>query len=163
MLELMVTIALVAILTGLAAPSFRSFTSNNRVTTAQNDFVAALNLARIEAVRRGMPVTVCPSVTGTGCDPQGNWTSGWIVFRDPTAAGTVGNPLTDILQKWGAVSGTVTFTFTATRAYVQYQPTGLASIGATMDIAYPGCTGNHRRHVQVSLGGSISSQYQSCP
>ena len=51
LLELMVTIAVLGILLGLTVPTFREFSRNNSVTTAQNDLVTALNVARSEALR----------------------------------------------------------------------------------------------------------------
>ena len=161
-MELMIGIAVAAIIAALAAPSFSSFMNNNRVTAAQNNLVAALNLARSEAVRRATPVTVCASTNGTACATAADWPAGFIVFRDPGATGTVGSA-NDILQKWGATSGGVLFTTAS--ANVQYQPTGLLVGGpaVTVDVSYTGCMGNHKRRVQVSLSGSISSRPQACP
>jgi type IV fimbrial biogenesis protein FimT len=160
LLELMFGIAVLAILVGLAAPSFSSFINNNRVTTAQNDLVAALYVARSESVRRSTVITVCASTNAASCATQNDWASGWIVFLDPGATGTVASTA-NILQKWGPTIGSVTLSTAS--ANVQYQPTGLAIAAATVDIAYSGCIGNHKRRVQVSLSGSVSSHLQSCP
>jgi type IV fimbrial biogenesis protein FimT len=161
LLELMVGLAVVAILAGLAAPGFRTFINNNRVAAAQNDLVAALNLARSEAVRRSTTVTVCASSDGASCATAADWATGWIVFRDPGAAGTVATS-TDVLQKWGAISGGVKFTTAS--GLVQYQSTGtLVGAATTVDISYTGCGGPNKRHLQVSLSGSISNQLQACP
>ena len=73
-MELMVTIAIAAILIGIAIPSFTSTIASNRLTTSANELVTALNLARSEAVKRGQQVVV--SKTGT------NWENGWQVFVD---------------------------------------------------------------------------------
>jgi type IV fimbrial biogenesis protein FimT len=160
LLELLTGITVVAILVGVAAPSFRSFLNNTRVTTAQNDLVAALNLARGEAVRRATTMTACPSASGTACDAGNTWASGWIVFRDQAAAGAVADTA-DIVQKWGAITGGITLATSSLN--VQFQPTGFAANAVTMDVSYTGCIGTRLRHVQVSLGGSISSHRQQCP
>jgi type IV fimbrial biogenesis protein FimT len=161
LVELMFGIAVVAILMAVAVPTFRSFINNNRVTAAQNDLVAALNLARSEAARRSTPVSVCASTDGAACATKTDWPFGWIVFRDPGAAGTVA-ATTDILQKWGPITGSVLLTTNS--GLVQYQSTGtLVGPATTVDISYAGCTGTNKRHVQVSLSGSISSQRQTCP
>ena len=59
LLEIMLVIALLAILLGLGAPSFTEFMRNSRITGKANDLLAGLNLARTEAIKRHVPVTVC--------------------------------------------------------------------------------------------------------
>ncbi|MBN2886034.1 MAG: GspH/FimT family pseudopilin, partial [Chromatiaceae bacterium] len=61
LLELMVTLAIVTIVTTIAVPSFQSVIRNNRAATLSNDLLSALNLARSESVTRGKRVTVCKS------------------------------------------------------------------------------------------------------
>src|SRR5215470_12089665 len=119
-MELMVTLSIVAILVALATPSFRNFTSSNRVTTVNNDLVTALNLARSEAARRSTPVTVCASADGDTCGANTDWASGWIVFQNPGAAGVIASQQ-DVLQKWGSAPGVIQVT--TNDAYLQYQPT----------------------------------------
>ena len=52
MIELLVTMAVAAILMAIAVPSYRSFMISSRVATESNDFLAALNLARSEAIKK---------------------------------------------------------------------------------------------------------------
>jgi type IV fimbrial biogenesis protein FimT len=78
LIELITVILIAAILMALAAPPFRALILNNRITTQTNNFISALNLARSEAVKRGVSATlVC---TGNVC---GN---GWSVFIDENAS-----------------------------------------------------------------------------
>ena len=63
LIELMVTIAVAAILLAIATPSFTSIINSNRLTSAANEMVATLQAARMEAVRLNTTVNVC-----TGCD-----------------------------------------------------------------------------------------------
>lgn len=77
-IELLVTIAIVAILVGIALPSIADTITRNRIAAAANDFIAGLNYARTEALRRNGPAGVCPSASGVACD--GAWTDKWIVF-----------------------------------------------------------------------------------
>ena len=81
LLELMVTVAIVAILAMLAAPAFDSMLKANRTRTVARELMASLNLARSEAARRGQPVSVCRSSDGSSCAASGTgWDKGWIVF-----------------------------------------------------------------------------------
>lgn len=91
LIELMVVIAIVAILTTLAAPSFKRTIQSNAMSSTVNMFMADLRYARSEAVRRGGTVVMCrsdaPEATnptcGSGSGPGGNgWVSGWIIFYD---------------------------------------------------------------------------------
>ena len=75
--ELMITLAVAAILLAIAVPSFRTFVQNSRLTTQADTLVYSLNLARNEAVKLDTPVAVCASSDGATC--TGAWVNGWIV------------------------------------------------------------------------------------
>ena len=61
LVELMVTVVIVAIVLGLAAPSFQDMLRQNRAVSLVNELAASINLARSEAIKRGTRVTVCKS------------------------------------------------------------------------------------------------------
>ncbi len=83
LIELMIALSLLSILIGLAVPGFASITRDTRLATSANNLLAALVLARSEAVKRGRRVTVCTSTDGGSCSADVGWHSGWIVFEDP--------------------------------------------------------------------------------
>lgn len=89
LIELMVTLSVMAILLSIAMPNFQSFILNSRITTQTNNFIMALMLARSEAVKRGSTVTVCSSTNGTKCAGSSNWEGGWLVFVDANGDGVV--------------------------------------------------------------------------
>ncbi|PTN34931.1 hypothetical protein C6366_12445 [Desulfonatronum sp. SC1] len=64
-------VAIAAILTGIAIPAFDVFIGNTRTSTVANEFVSALNLARSEAIKRGVEVYVCRSENGSSCAQVG--------------------------------------------------------------------------------------------
>lgn len=78
--EVLIIVAITAILTVIAIPAFNLFIGNTRTTTIANEFVSALNLARSEAVKRGVNVTVCRSTNGAACVASGDWGQGWMVY-----------------------------------------------------------------------------------
>lgn len=90
LMELMVTITIAGIVMGLALPSFNAAIRNNRLTTYANDFVTAMNVARSEAVKRGMSVTVrrVDNLSFTNLGAGANWENGWDVFADVNGNGT---------------------------------------------------------------------------
>jgi type IV fimbrial biogenesis protein FimT len=86
LLEVMITVAIVAVLTALAFPSYREFTMRMTVSNNTNELVGALSTARSEAVKRGRQVAVIAN--------GGNWANGWqVVAGKTTAAGTVDPPV----------------------------------------------------------------------
>ena len=58
LIELMIVIALIAIISGIAVPNYQSTMQSTREASARNSLVGALNLARSEAVTRNVTVTV---------------------------------------------------------------------------------------------------------
>lgn len=94
LVELMITVAIAMILVTLAIPSFSLMINNAKVTSLTNEFVAALNLARSEALKRSNTVTVCRSNSAfTACSATGAKdyaANGWLVFPDCATAGTLG-------------------------------------------------------------------------
>lgn len=87
LIELMVTIAVLAIIIALATPSFTSVINNNRLSSHANELVASLQLARMEAVRRNVRAVVCRSENGSSCATGAAW-GGWITFVDSNRNGT---------------------------------------------------------------------------
>jgi type IV fimbrial biogenesis protein FimT len=80
--ELVIVIVVVGILVGLGIPSFKYVTVSNRISAEMNTLVGDLRYARSEAIKEGLPVTVCSSTDGTTCAASSTWNTGWIVFVD---------------------------------------------------------------------------------
>jgi len=103
LVELMVTLAIAAIVMALGVPSFQGMMRNNRAATHMNEFTSALNLARSEAVKRGQSASLCPSSDQAACTTidTTNWTVGWIVFVDTNANDTFdgGDTLIRVYEK----------------------------------------------------------------
>lgn len=88
LVELIITIAIAAILLAIALPSFKSSIRSNRVATRTNSLIATFNLARTEAIRNNHGAGVCPSSAGTSCNGV-DWDQGWLVWSDEDASGTL--------------------------------------------------------------------------
>lgn len=79
LLELMAVVAVIAITLTLGVPSFISIINGNRLTAQANELVAALQIARSEAIRSNRPVRLCRTENGTSCASAGRWNR-WIVL-----------------------------------------------------------------------------------
>ena len=83
--ELVVSLAIVAILATTGVPAFSSFIQSNRLNESSFDMLATINLARTEAVKRRTRVLLCrsadPTLPTPSCGGSANtWTTGWLVF-----------------------------------------------------------------------------------
>lgn len=171
LIELMITLAIAAILLTVAVPSFRTFIENNKAITQVNDVVSAHNLARMEAIKRGSPVTVCTSSNGTACSNSTNWKNGWIVFNDLNANGTHNgtdcNSLADdcILKVQGALTGGTAFSTAA--AAITYAADGRKQ-GAfnnvfSLTVTPAHCTGNNQKTINIISTGRTEITEAACP
>jgi prepilin-type N-terminal cleavage/methylation domain len=87
LVELMVTLAVLAILTMVAVPNFRDTIRRSRVSAASNALLVDLHYARAEAINRGQLVSLCPSSNGSSCTAGGvAWEAGWLVYTYPAGA-----------------------------------------------------------------------------
>jgi len=86
LIELMVTVAIVAVVATVAYPSFQGVLRSNRVATHTNQLMASLMLARSEATRNPTGAALCTSTNGASCG--GGWNDGWMVWVDVDGDGT---------------------------------------------------------------------------
>lgn len=82
LLELLITLALVAAVFAIGIPSMNTFIQNDRLVTQINTLVGHLSYARSEAVKRSQQVGVCVSSNSTTCTGGNNWEDGWIIYVD---------------------------------------------------------------------------------
>lgn len=71
MIELMIVLAIAAVLMALAVPNFKTTIDRQKITTASGDLYAAIGLTRAEAIRRGMRVDLKAI--------SSNWQNGWTI------------------------------------------------------------------------------------
>lgn len=133
LIELMVTVAVAAILAAVAVPGYQYLVRNNRMSATINDLVTDLHRARNEAIRRGLTVTICHSTDGRRCGSD--WSSGWIMFVDASNIGKrnqssqAGEPL---LQVHGALPAGATLDGGANFPnYIAYSALGFSNNNGT--------------------------------
>jgi type IV fimbrial biogenesis protein FimT len=147
-IEIIVVVAIMGVLLTIAAPSFVTFTSSQKVKTASFDLYAAMMFARSEAIKRKVNVTVAAA--------GGDWKNGWTV----QAAG-VGTPL----RIQDPLSGV---TFSNTTTSVIYRLDGRLTSGAALGVLIQPETANtsiKNRCIRVDLTGLPKSTLDppTCP
>jgi type IV fimbrial biogenesis protein FimT len=171
LIELMVTLAVLAILASLAAPSFRETLLRNRTAAISNEFTASLAKARSEAINRNTCVTICRSTSGTQCDTGTNWTTGWVAFVNTACDAAVDAPAAnDLILSSGALNGEFSMTSTGTNSdKLVFAAVGHLRSGdaGRFDLQF-GTTGTSRstnRSICVSrLGRTLLTSYgATCP
>jgi type IV fimbrial biogenesis protein FimT len=161
--ELLITIAIAAILMVVAAPSMVKIFKSNRVQSEASSFVSDLMLARAEAVKRGLGVSVCSSSDGSTCTTSGNtWQAGWVVFVDSTAGCAVPSSSPVIIKSRPAFTGTDTLTgSTSSMRCVNFNREGFSSnlggSSATFTLHTADNLATATRCVAVDLGGHVST------
>jgi type IV fimbrial biogenesis protein FimT len=168
LIELMVTLAVLAIVLGIAVPSFQKQIINNKSLTMGDEFAQALNFARSEAVKTKKRVSICASSDGATC--TGNWSEGFIVFQDNAATDTETTvTLGTVYKVWPKLSTAGTFSVkrhTDDASFIRYTPLGtLAPIDnktINVSLKLTGCTGKAARKISVNLSGFVSVQADDC-
>lgn len=176
LMELMVVIAIGAILVTIAVPSFINMMERNRVSAQARDVISAFNLARAEAITRGNTVSVCTSNNGTGCSGSTNWANGWIVFSElsvpPNSAvdgGNCNNVTTDdcIIRVWGATPGVVSLGQgpDIDNTIVTYMPDSRVAAVISVAVSPVNCAAgaNKQKTVSISATGQVTVTEGSCP
>jgi type IV fimbrial biogenesis protein FimT len=163
MIELLVTIAIAAILAGLAAPSFRALIVNNRLKSHTSALHTSLLQARSEAIKRNSRVVLCKSADGASCAAAGDWQQGWIIFADANdnAAVDAGEA---VLQKVPALSGEFVLKGSGDLAsYVSYSSTGAPKLKASdnpqtgvFSLCQLGVAGGGAREVELFATGRVT-------
>ena len=124
LVELLVTLAVAAVLLTLAVPGFGNLVRDNRLATSANAFATAVALARSEAIKRAAVVSLCKSADGQACAGGGGWEQGWLVFVDADGDGQR-QPAETLLAVHGPLGGSVTLRGdSALRDALSFGPTG---------------------------------------
>ncbi|NWG87304.1 MAG: GspH/FimT family pseudopilin [Hydrogenophilaceae bacterium] len=134
LLELLVTIAIAAILLTIAVPNLQSLFINNRLVTNSNNFVASLNTARSEAIRRGASVSLRKNSATSG-----DWGSaGWTMFVDSDADGTLDVGETTLKIDNALPSPLTLYANNNFVNFIRFTPSGQSNNSGTFVICYDG-------------------------
>jgi len=159
LMELMVTLAVLAILLAVGLPSFQGSLRSNRLATTTNELIASMALARSEAIRNGRGSGVCASADGASCGDD--WAAGWLVWQDANGNGSLdaGETVLRFSQGNAKIAASATADVIAFDSRGRRRAANDQSVGLQ-----PGdCPGGDlRRTVTVNTTGQIKTTKGAC-
>jgi type IV fimbrial biogenesis protein FimT len=155
LIEAMVTIVLLAVFVSTAVPSYQWLLTRNRVVSEINSFVATLQLARTEAIKRGQTVRVCTSSSGTGCSTSADWDDGWLVFVDTDDDGDFDSNETRLRVGQGFSSGDRFTGNTHVAHKVSFTRIGFVTQGGSLTLCPSSGNTSEARAIVISLVGRV--------
>ena len=156
LIELMLTLALVAIVLGFGVPSMTQLIRSNQVINQTNSVLGGIQLARAEAVKRGVGRAVGGSSDQATCD--GQWGQGWLVYEDSDGSGS---PTTTNIVRVADGSAEVDNT---SGGVVRFDHQGLRRDTSedTVVIKRSACGSEKARRISITRGGRAASEKVSC-
>lgn len=142
LIELMVSISIMAIITAIGVPSFNTMLANNQATTAANRVLLGLQLARSEAVKLSQPVRI--EALGE------QWNQGWQIRQGDT-----------LIRQESMNSTDLTIDCRGNCAPLSFSPVGTLTANATFQVAVSGGS-NPLRCITISISGKSQVQGGAC-
>ena len=175
MMELLVVLAIVAILMGVGGASYKGITTSYRISSEINGLLGDMQYARSEAIKQGQNVVICVAnaagndcLTGTG---DTSWNLGWIVFVNTSTTGSIstGGNAALVLRQQAAFTGGDTLTDGVT-SNVSFDREGLAlgllttmsgNGGAVLPLHDATSNAARTRCLEITNVGNVSVQQPS--
>ena len=159
-LELMVVVAIAAILLLTGVPALQQFTWRQHMRAAVGNLQNDLLTARSEAVFRSTSVVACPGDPQLGCSGSADWSRGWIVFADVNEDRQAQADETVLRQ--GQVFEHISIGGSAGRSSIRFLPDGSApGSNSTIGFCGPGGPRQARKLVVSNIGRIRRDQYPS--
>jgi type IV fimbrial biogenesis protein FimT len=155
LVELMITLAIVAIVATVAVPAWSDFVRQNRVATVNNELITAFGLARSEAARDNSTVSVCPSTDQSSCTGGTDWTVGWVVY---TGSGQPSGG--SIIHVWDPLPGGLTLD--GPSSALTFSGDGSLDGSSSFDLQASSCHGQEHRDITVLASGQSYTEEASC-
>jgi type IV fimbrial biogenesis protein FimT len=154
--ELVVAMAIAAILLATGVPAVKNYTWNLRLRTALDSLQTDLNLARAHAISHNTAMVVCPAASTDDCSGTPRWQGGWIVFTDLN--GDHHRQAGEALVKYAGAVEFLDISSSLARSYLRFYPNGSAP-GSNVSILF--CDERGARFgakIVVSNSGRIRSE-----
>lgn len=164
LIELMITLAVLAILLSVGVPGFNNFINDNRMTTQVNKFVGDIALTRSSAIKFQRNAQICVSTSYNAANPActggTNWGTGWIVWIDKDRDNVV-DAANEVVRVSEPIHATGTFT-SAARSSFTYNSRGFINATDTLSFC-DNRTGETGRNIAILPSGHLNLTRPACP
>jgi type IV fimbrial biogenesis protein FimT len=162
MVELMLVVGIVGIGAAMVMPDLSAFIRRGQISSGTNDLLAAVNIARTEAVKRSVPTVACASTTGVSCSGTAtDWSNGYIVFSDVNGDGVRQAGTEELATVGEAFPPGITAQAFGGGGFVRFAPNGLmagGSAGIRFEIKHPSTNKvDENRYVCVARAGRVNA------
>ena len=134
-IELLIVLAILGILLGIAVPGFTSLFAQSQQETTLSTLLRHHHLARSEAIKNNQIIMLCKSHDGRQCHSDSSWQDGWIIFRDSDNNKQVSlqEPIIYVQQ---ALHNNLTIKYRGfgSHHYVRYFPNGRSTTNGTFTL-----------------------------
>lgn len=155
-LELIVTMAIIAVLLSMGVPAFENYGLNLRMKTAMDQLQTDLKLARGHAISHNIKTVICAANDANDCSGQPVWQDGWIVFTDIN--GDRQKQASEPLLKYSGALARLNINSSSSRTSLRFYPNGSAP-GSNTSIRFCDRRGaTHSGTITVSNSGRIRIQ-----
>lgn len=152
LVELLVTIVILAVIATLGIPSLSKFLREWQRDNVSREFMAAVQTARAEAIKSSRKVILCPSSDGSSCANSTSWKTGWLAFVDTDGNGSLDADERIITQR-STEANVSSMTSSDDVRQVVFLPNGLAGSGNTEITVIPyGGSSLKRNKITVRMG-----------
>jgi type IV fimbrial biogenesis protein FimT len=157
LIEAMMVVAISAILLAITIPGMRSMVENAALNKAVNAFSSAVTLTRVEAIKRGISVGMCPSTNADTADPScldagSDWSGGWLIFTDRSNSNIYNNANCILIQTQGSLFGSGPITQDPV-AFLGFRPNGLMRAGSSQ-IDFDSTSSSSKQKRRLCIGPS---------
>jgi type IV fimbrial biogenesis protein FimT len=154
--ELMVTVAVLAIVLSVAVPGFGNMIRQNRAETQSGVLLNAFNLARSEAIKRGGQIRVTSL-------SNGNWSSGWRVWADGNSNAAL--DAGELIRVFPSLAGSASLTSAVSEVIFNGQGRlDSVAAGAAASFAYsmPNLECRYERIITINAMGRAAMSRKEC-
>jgi type IV fimbrial biogenesis protein FimT len=162
LIELMVTLALAAIIAFVAVPNMSNFVLSSKIKNRTSELVSAIGLARSAAIKNKAPAILCVG-TATTCSGT-DWGAGWVAWLDSDGdsvfdSGSPDNePMLYVAELSAGDKATINFASSSLRI----RPDGTIATAVTIDICDSSRSGEQGRRISINITGRTSVSKRTC-
>lgn len=124
LVEITIVMTIIGTLTTIALPAFNSVYERQQTRSALHALSTQFAVARSSAITLGTNISVCPSVGDGRCTEQFDWSSGWMMYRDPHKLGQPDTNEAILRQETSPTRAPMKLLSSTGRRFIRFLPDG---------------------------------------